>query len=698
MVRATILLRSRILMTFVILFGLVAIIKLIYIQILEGPRLRKISANMHFEQRLIKPIRGNITDCNGNFLATTLPFYRLAIDPSILESADFHAQVGILSKHLSNFFKNKTALTYYNTIIKARQSGSRYLLLNKSQINHNKKQIISTWPIFNEKARNKGGILEKRELRFKPFGGLAARSIGYINEDNFGVGLEYSYNTDLAGIPGSALYKKTTGGQWKIVHNGSVNRPQHGYDIQTTLDINLQDTVHSSLIKVLKESKANSACVIVMEVQTGEIKAMVNLSRLEDDRYEERYNYAIGSHGTREPGSIFKLVSMIALLEETDMSLEEKVDTGTEPMKFYDRQMKEVKLGGYGVLTLQEIFEKSSNIGIAKLIQDHFSKNPQKFINYVKRMHLDKPTGIKIAGEGVPYIPSPKDKSWSGVSLPWMSIGYGLQLSPLQMLTLYNAVANNGVMVQPLLVKAMKQANKNVCIFAPKILIKKICSDKTLEKVRTMLEGVLERGTARNFNQSFYKISGKSGTANVIVNGKYTKDTYISFVGYFPSKAPMYSCIVIMDCPKSLGWHFGGKLASVVKDIADKLASQDLYANPCVTTDGIINIPAIKTANKNDLRNIFKHLNIHFDEKALDKTDWVSKYLENDKTAWNKVSILPGIVPNVYGMTLRDALSILENLKLSVQVTGNRCGRVQTQSIKPGTSAIGNYCILLHMK
>lgn len=698
MVRTTILLRSRIMMMFVILFGLVAVIKLVYIQTIEGPRLRKLSTNMHFEQRLISPLRGNITDCNGNFLATTLPFYRLAIDPSILSEEEFREKVSALSKHLSSFFKNKPHPSYYAAILKARQKGSRYLLLNKNQVDHNKKQIISTWPIFNVKSNTKGGILEKTELRFRPFGVLAARSIGYVNQANSGVGLEYTYNAELAGVPGSALCKKTAGGQWKIVHNGSAQRPEHGYDVQMTLDINLQDTVHCSLIKVLKESKANSACAIVMEVHTGEIKAMVNLSRLEDGSYEERYNYAIGSQGTREPGSIFKLASMIALLEETDMGLDEKVDTGNEPMKFYDRKMTEVKSGGYGVLTLQEIFEKSSNIGTAKLIQDHFGKNPQKFVNYVKKMHLDKPTGIRIAGEGTPYIPSPKDKSWSGVSLPWMSIGYGLQLSPLQILALYNAVANNGTMVQPLLVKTIKQANKTIKVFPPKTVVNKICSDKTLAKVRTMLEGVVERGTARNFNQSFYKIAGKSGTANVIVNGKYTKDTYISFVGYFPSNAPLYSCIVIMDCPQSWGWHFGGKLASIVKDIADKLASQDLHANECIVQDGIAKISTIKTGNKADLRQICKYLDIQYTEKIFNNSEWACKSPSNDDLGWNSVPILQGVVPNVCGMTLRDALYILENLKINVQIAGTRSGRVQTQSIKSGTALTTNMTILLHMK
>lgn len=571
-------LRSRIIMILSILFALISLIRILYLQIIQGPKLRRLATTLHLEERAIEPIRGNIKDCGGNYLATTLPLYRLAIDPSILDELDFESKMRSLSKSLDGLFQNSnSSKNFLDKVFEARKKGRKYFLISKEHINHRQKKMVVTWPIFNR--RSEGGIVEKINIRFKPFKGLASRSIGYVNESGVGVGVEAAYNTYLTGLPGRAVYKKIAGGKWKILHNELLKRPQHGFDVETTIDINLQDTVHTSLMKVLHESKAQNACAIVMEVHTGEIRAMVNLTLLKDGSYDEQYNYAIGNHGVKEPGSIFKLISMMALLEETNINLEDKVDTGDGRMKFYDRTMTEVNPKGYGVLTMKEVFEKSSNIGISMLVQKAFGKRPQRFINFLTKLHLDKPTGINLIGEGRPYIPSTKDKYWSGVSLAWMSIGYGVKFSPLQMLVVYNAIANDGTMLQPLFVKCIRQANKKIKEFRTIVLVKKICSDSTLAKLRSMLEGVVERGTAMRFNQSFYKIAGKSGTANVVVGGKYTSDTYISFVGYFPAERPRYSCIVMMDCPKSRSWHFGGKLASIVENIADKLASQDLFAN-----------------------------------------------------------------------------------------------------------------------
>lgn len=571
-------LRSRIVMIFSILFAIISLARVLYLQIVQGPRLRRLSTILHLEERAIEPIRGNVTDCNGNYLATTLPLYRLAIDPSILDVADFESKIRALSKRLDVLFQNAgSTKNFLSRGLEARRKGRKYFLISKEHINHRQRQMVVTWPFFDKKSD--GGIVEKTTVRFKPFKNLASRSIGYVNESGVGVGVEGTYNSYLSGVPGRAVYKKISGGNWKILHNGLLKRPQHGLDVETTIDINLQDSVHASLMAVLQESKAQNACAIVMEVHTGEIKAMVNLSLLKDGSYDEHYNYAIGSHGVREPGSIFKMISMMAVLEETGLSLDHRVDTGNGRMKFYDRTMTETNPKGYGVLTLKEVFEKSSNVGISVLVQEFFGKKPQRFIDFLKKLHLDRPTGINLLGEGKPYVPSTKDKYWSGVSLPWMSIGYGVKFSPLQMLVVYNAVANNGTMLQPIFVKSIKQANRTGKGFPPVVIIKKICSDATLAKLKSMLEGVVERGTAKQFNQSFYKIAGKSGTANVLVAGKYTSDTYISFVGYFPAERPRYSCIVMMDCPKSKSWHFGGKLASVVKNIADKLASQDLSAN-----------------------------------------------------------------------------------------------------------------------
>lgn len=699
MAKTTVVLRSRIVMVFAIMFSSIALIKLIYIQTVQGPNLRRISAQLHFEQRKLKPIRGNITDCNGNLLATTLPFYRLALDPSVMDDVEFYTKAKLLSQELSSFFKNKSAYYYQQLISKARIAGKRYVVLNRSQINHNDKYVVQSWPIFNERIQNNGGIFEKSELRFKPFKSLANRTIGYVNANNKGVGIEYTYNRELEGKYGSALYQKTTGGVWKIVDNGEVQRAQDGYEVETTLDINLQDTVHSSLLRVLNDSEADNGCAIVMEVHTGAIRAIVNLTRTKDGRYEEHYNYAVGD--AKEPGSIFKLASMIALFEHTDLSLEDKVDTGKGPMQFYDRKMTEAQNKEFGELTVQEIFEKSSNIGTSMLIEEHFGKNPQKFIDALEKLSLHKPTGIQILGESAPYIPSIKDKIWSGVSLPWISIGYGVQFSPLQMLVLYNAVANNGTMVQPMLVKSIKDANIIVQDFPTKVIVRKICSDRTLVKLRKMLEGVVERGTAKKFRHGFYKIAGKSGTANVVVNGKYTRDTYVSFVGYFPADKPTYSCIVVMNCPRTAVWHFGASLASVVKEIADNLASKDLeIADKVVVKTEAADLNSVRIGNRNDLISICKKYNIKCDSKISKGFEYVRGVRDNNKKSikWEQQSFISGLFPNVCGMTLRDSLYILENLKVHVVIEGKKSGRVQTQSISPGNKVLNGSVVYLYMR
>jgi cell division protein FtsI (penicillin-binding protein 3) len=620
------------------------------------------------------------------------------MDPCIVDEATFQEQIGALSHRLASFYKDKSAATYRQLICNARQAKRRYLLLNKRQINYPEKKAMSCWPIFCQ-GRWRGGVLfEKLEQRFMPFQNLAARTIGFVNANEYGAGLEYSFNQDLRGVAGSALYQKTVGGNWKAIYDGSFTRPVHGHDLETTLDINLQDVAHHSLLKALTTSEAAYGCAVVMEVATGEIKALVNLSRIESGQYKERYNYALGGQGTTEPGSTFKLVSMLALLEETSLSLTDTVDTGDGRFRFYDRIMKDVKIGGHGELTLQEVFEKSSNVGMARLIDATFGASPQKFIDYVRKLNFAQPIGLQIAGAGVPLIQTPKSPGWSGVTLPWMAIGYGLKITPLHTLTLYNAVANGGKMVQPIIIKSIKHAHQPVRSFEGGVLNKKICSEATLEKLKTMLEGVVERGNARRFRHGFYKIAGKSGTANKVVDGSYTNDTYTSFVGYFPVESPRYSCIVVMDSPKGYAWHFGASVATVVKDIADKIAAKDLAARDfiAIEADALLPgiFPLIKAGYRSDLLRLCAALNIPHkqDQEAV----WVRSSANGDNIVWKEIGPMgPDIMPNVLGMTLKDALFLLENCGLKVSAQGRKSGRVKSQSLLPGHKLQNSHAVSL---
>lgn len=486
-----------------------------------------------------------------------------------------------------------------------------------------------------------------------------------------------------------------------MIEGGAADRPIHGYDLETTIDINLQDVAHNSLLRALQASEAAYGCTVVMEVKTGEIKAMVNLSRTDDAQYKEYYNYAMGDQGATEPGSTFKLASMLALLEETSVALTHTIDTGDGRFQFCDRIMKDVKKGGLGELTVQEVFEQSSNIGMARLIDETFGKNPQRFIDYVYQLGLSKALDLQMVGVGAPLIKHPKSPEWSGVTLPWMSIGYELKITPLHTLTLYNAVANNGKMIQPMIVKRIKQANRTIKAFQGVVLNKKICTNATLQKLKTMLEGVVERGTARRFRHGFYQIAGKSGTANKVVNGRYTNDTYASFVGYFPAGSPRYSCIVVIDSPQGYAWHFGTSVATVVKDIADKIAAKDLAAQDFITAKSSTTLPGtlplIRAGYRSELLQLCDALGIACRNRELSAV-WVRGTINDDYIAW-KANDPPqaGKVPQVLGMTLKDALFLLENCGLKVTWQGHKGGRVKTQSLLPDTRLAHGRSITLQM-
>lgn len=697
-----ILLRTRLAFLGLFAFSLIIVGKLIHIQFLQGKKWEKLAQVATLEFRPIKPSRGNIYAEDGSLLATSLPFYKVAIDPCIADETLFQENVDTLSRLLANFYQDKTAEIYKSNLEEARKTAKRYLAINNKQINHDDKKKISEWPIFRE-GRYRGGIIfEQTEKRFKPFRELAARTVGFINENGSGVGLEYSFDKILRGVDGGALYQKLTGGTWKMIQSNTTKKPINGYDLITTIDINLQDVAHASLLKVLQESQANYGSVIVMEVSTGEVKAMVNLGKVGSGEYQEIYNYAVGNQGATEPGSVFKLIPMLALLEETNLALTDTVDTGDGQYKFHNLIMHDVKKGGHGIITLQEVFETSSNIGLAKLIDNVFSEKPEKFIEYIQKMGLDKPLGIQLKGEGKPFIKHPKHPAWTKVTLPWMSMGYELKLTPLQILTVYNAIANEGKMLKPIFVKEIKDANRTIQAFTTTIINKKICSDETLRKLKIMLEGVVERGTARKFRHGFYKVAGKSGTSNKIKNGKYTDDTFASFAGYFPADKPRYSCIVVIDDPQGIRHHFGGQVAApVLKDIADKLSAKDLvsaeYIAPVDPIHLTLSPPKFRIAHKSDWQVVIGELGLEL-PSLVDTDDWVQIVPSEDKLEWkSQGDFTPLQVPKVVGMALKDALFLLESRGLMVQLEGAPIGFVKSQSLLPGTRTMPAQIITLEL-
>jgi len=699
-IKKSILLRVRLSFLVVLLIACSIFYRIGHIQIAEGDKWRQLSEDINLKYRPVKATRGNIYGTEGSLLATSLPFYRVAIDPSIDKSADWKASFDSLSRNLAAFYKDRSANAYKRMILDARNDGKKYLILNRHQINYQEKIVMSNWPVFKKGRMGGGVIFEKIDKRYRPFKNLAGRTIGFLNEDQYGAGLEYSFNEYLQGRNGEALFQKIVGGSWKPLHDADDIKPTDGFDIVTTLDVNIQDVAESVLLRQLINKDAAFGSVIVMEVATGHIKAIANLERNKQSYgYGEYYNYAVGEQGLTEPGSTFKLLSMMALLEEGKINLNDSIDTGNGVYKFYDRYMRDAKRGGYGMLTIRDVFEKSSNVGISKMVDEHFGHQPQRFIDYIEKANLDKPLGFQLKGEGIPYFKHPNDKNWYGTTLPWMSIGYELKITPLQTLAFYNAIANGGDMVRPMIVQQISRGNTIEKQFKTETLSRNIASKKTIKLLQGLLQGVVEKGTARNIATDTYAIAGKTGTAQKLVNGRYTQKYYTSFVGYFPADQPKYSAIVVIDSPKGYNAYGGDISAPVFKEIADKIYAQNMNIQQEETEKSDFHwvnndeFPYIRAGKAEELQMICNSMGISNHYAGNDT--WVQSSISNKSIQWVGNAVEKPLVPDVTGMTLRDAIYILENKGLRVTFSGK--GRVSTQSLSKGTAYKSNQIIKLSL-
>jgi|GEM_PF-4613 len=690
-VKKSIVTRVRLAFLGVMLFSGAIAWKISRIQYQEGAKWRALEQERRISYQPVPATRGNIYSDNESIMATSLPFYRVAWDPSVASDALFTSRaVDSLARKLANFFQDRSAAEYRRKLLDARRDHERYIRLNSRQINFQEKKEMATWPIFRAKRRG-GVIFEKVDKRFRPFGGLAQRTVGFVNEESNGAGLEYTFQRQLAGRAGEALFERVPGGL-KPVYDGSEVKPQAGYDIKTTLDINLQDGAEDALYKALVANDAKYGCAILMEVKTGAIKAVANLGKATDGTYKEDYNYAFADQGRTEPGSTFKLASLMAVLEaDPSLGLEDKVNTG--PGRMFIGGAVKTDSHANGIITVQQVFEKSSNIGVARLVQEHFSGNPTQYTDYLKKFGLDKPLGFQMHGEALPYVKDPKDRSWSRTSLSTMSIGYELKLAPLQTLAFYNSVANGGVKVAPMIVKEIKEADQVIESFEPRVLNPQICSEATLRKVRAMLEGVVLEGTAKAIRPKDYTIAGKTGTAWKFKNGQYTKTYSTSFCGYFPADKPKYSCIVVIDSP-SKGRIYGGDVAApVFRDIADRTMARDqasqrplLARVPARRTP----VPLVRAGLQSEIALVCERIGLPGQTRATGGEDWVRLAAVRDTASVARTVSLspdasatrPGRMPDVRGLTLRDALFMLENRGLHVQSAGT--GRVRAQSLAAG--------------
>ncbi|MCD6091496.1 MAG: transpeptidase family protein [Bacteroidales bacterium] len=678
---------------FILFFGLGIIAKVLHIQIKEGEELRKMGLEHSTKEIKTEALRGNIYTHNNKLLAVTTPKYEIRFDPISNKTEDFfNANIDNLARKLSALLKDKSAANYKREIIRARKSGNYYFLIAKN-LSYDEYQKIKTFPIL-RLGRNKGGLIpiqtNKRDL---PYNLLAKRTLGIYNYEKgrYEVGIEGAYNDYLKGTEGNRLMQKISGGIWMPIDPANEIEPKNGNDVVTTIDIDIQDIAETALMRNLRKYKAKHGSVVVMEVETGAILAIANLGRDANNNYQEDYNYAIGE--SSEPGSTFKLASILVALEDGVIDINDTIDTGNGSVNYYNQTIKDTHKIKDGILSIQEVIEESSNVGMAKIITENYRNNPQKFIDGLYKIGLNKSLGISLSGEGKPYIKNTSDKTWSGVSLPWIAHGYELQITPLQTLTFYNAIANGGKMMKPRFVKEIRSINQSLKIFDPIVLNEQIASPKTISKLQKMLEGVVLRGTAKNIKNDSYSIAGKTGTAQIAQNNQgYNKSHYIaSFAGYFPASKPKFSCIVAINDPSVKSYYGSAVAAPVFKEISDKIfANNSDLVGDINTAKNSIN-PRPRTGYKEDFNTIFKAMGIPTTKNP--GTEWVVCLSAQDTINFGRRIIRTETIPYLVGMTAKDALFILGGLGIDCQITGK--GFVVKQSVKAGTKINKNMLVSL---
>lgn len=639
--------------------------------------------------RAVQPDRGHIYSDDGRLLATSVPEYEIRFDTNAdgIKKSVWKEGIDSLCWNLHNMFGNKTPREWKLELLNAREDGQRYKLI-KRKVSHEQVKQLRSFPIWRE-GRFKGGlIVEKSTVRVRPFGRLAARTIGYQLKDGKTVGLESAYDEDLKGITGQRLERRLAGGVWMPIDDEMGIRPESGADIHSTIDVNLQDVADAALGRILEEHNAQYGSVVVMEVATGRVKAISNLTRQEDGAYSEDYNWAIGA--ATEPGSTFKLPVMMVGMERGGVRLTDIVDTENGTTKFYDETMRDSHEGGYGKINMQRAFELSSNVAISKRINKAFKSDPGAFVSGLREFGLADPLGVSIPGEGTPVLWGPGDGDhWSGVSIPWLSIGYGVQITPLQTLAFYNGIANGGKLMRPLFIERVIQGGEVKREFEPVVLNEKMCSQKTLKQVHGMLEAVVDSGTATNLRTAHFKIAGKTGTAQIATNNRYRNEGEVSyqasFVGYFPASAPKYSCIVVVSAPSKHVYYGNVVAGPVFKEIADKIYANRIELQhdfELAQIDGPTT-PISLSGNRADLVRVFSELGLPLGTTA--ESPYVSTRAGNehvDMLARDLPSEQTNKVPNVVGMGLRDAIHILENRGLVVKADG--FGMVKKQSMRAG--------------
>ena len=641
-----------------LVFAVFIVYKLFSVQYIQGDKYRALAESRTIKEVVVKANRGSIYADDGSLLATSVPKYDIRFDAVTVSKNNFSEHIKPLCDSLSKML-GKTSGYYKSKLNKARRTKNRYTLITRN-LGYSDYIKIKSFPIFNLGAYKGGLIVEQHTIREHPIAEIARRTIGWKGS---GAGIEGAFGKDfLEGEDGRRLKQKIAKGQYKPINDENEIEPKNGLDVISTINVNIQDIAHHALLEQLEQFEAEHGTVVVMETKSGEVKAISNLKRNSKGKYSEQLNHAVGE--SHEPGSTFKLMVMVAALEDKAIDSSTVVDTEKGVLTFYGKHVRDSRVGGYGKISAARAFEVSSNTGFVKIVHKGFKNNPERFVNRLYNMGLNDKLDLAFKGEGRPFIPHPNDKMWSGISLPWMAYGYGVSLTPLQTLTFYNAIANNGEMVKPRFVKEIRdfKSSKPVKVFEKEVLNPKICSDATIGKVKEMMKNVVVRGTAKNIYSKDFSMAGKTGTCTTNYGNKNNPKQYIaSFSGYFPADNPRYSCIVVIHKPKtSIGYYGNIVAAPVFKKIAKKI-----YTDTPLVDEVDIDLV------ENDL---------------LDKQyeSFFKKSQKEYKT-----------IPNVIGMNGMDAISFLENLGLKVLIKGN--GKVKKQSLNVGEKIMSNKEIVLEL-
>lgn len=696
-IKSNILLRIYLIAAFCALFGIAVLGKIYQIQTYKNGYWKTLADSLTTNYFSIKAERGNIYSADDKLLATSIPYFDLHIDfgSTAMSDAIFQRNVDSLAFYMAKYLKKNSEKNYRQQLIKARNKKpvNRYFLLC-ANADYTLLKQIKKWPLIREGKFKGGLIVEQHQERANPYGILAQRTIGLIREHAQDIGLEEAADSILKGTSGKILKQKIAGGEWIPIKGSNQLEPKNGYDILTTLDLGLQDIAESTLMQAVTEYQAEFGCAILMEVKTGAIKAMANLGKKSDNSYGEIYNYALGLRN--EPGSVFKTANYLALFDDGYITLNDSINTNHASAYFAGQELTDDGHNQqYTFLTPSKALAISSNVAIAKWMNKFYNNNKQKYYDKLNQFGLTQPTNIELKGEQLPIISKP-DK-WSAMSIPWMAHGYEVKFTPLQLLAFYNAIANKGIRVQPYLIQQVLDNGNVIREYKPKNNDQKICSADAAQMATEILINVTEdeHGTARKISSPYYRIAGKTGTAKMSEgNTGYTKKNLSSFVGFFPADNPLYSCIVVVGGPQGLFTTGGAVSAPVFRAMADKIITSNIQSNIAINNDTILKnqlLPPV-IATTDALKQIIKRFKLKYDFNNEDEFAMLRSN-DNDEKVIATISTTINQVPNVKGMLLDDAISLLENKGLKVIFAGK--GKVAAQSQSAGSTIIKGSIIQL---